>query len=127
MGAPIISLMASFPYVVERVKKWEEEIKKARYLVEQLEKIEGTKQLGVKPKQHTLIHVESLGFHKVAETHKRRGFFLYDELKKRKIVGIQPGLTRHFKFNVYGLTWDEIKYVAESFLDIAKKYGLSVG
>ena len=127
MGAPIISLMASFPYVVERVKKWEEEIKKARYLVEQFEKIEGTKQLGVKPKQHTLIHVESLGFQKIAETHKRRGFFLYDELKKRKIVGIQPGLTRHFKFNVYGLTWDEIKYVAESFLDIAKKYGLSVG
>mgnify|MGYP000362526331 CR=1 FL=1 len=127
MGAPLVTLMASFPHVVERVKNWEEEVKKARYLVDQLEKIEGTKQLGIKPKQHTLIHVESMGFYKISQTHRRRGFFLYEELKKRKIVGIQPGLTKHFKFNVYGLTWDQVKYVAESFLEIAEKYKLSIG
>ena len=126
MGAPLITLIASFPYVVERVKNWEEEVKKARYLVEELEKIEGTKQLGVKPKQHTLIHVESEGFYKVSKTHKRKGFFLYEELKDKGIVGIQPGLTKHFKLNVYGLTWDEVKHVAESFIEIAKKYNLNI-
>jgi Sep-tRNA:Cys-tRNA synthetase len=126
MGAPLITLMASFPHIVKRVKNWNEEIKKARHLIEQLERIEGTKQLGVKPKNHTLVHVESLGFYKVSKSHKRRGFFLYDELKERKIVGIQPGLTKHFELNVYGLTWDQVKYVAESFLEIAKKYGLNI-
>ena len=126
MGAPIATLIASFPHVVERVKKWSEEVEKARYLVKELEKIEGTKQLGVKPKNHTLIHIESKGFYKVSMKHKRKGFFLYDELKKRKIVGIQPGLTKHFKLNTYGLNWEQIKYVAESFKEIAEKYGLSV-
>ncbi|RLG91820.1 MAG: O-phospho-L-seryl-tRNA:Cys-tRNA synthase [Candidatus Hecatellales archaeon] len=126
MGAPIVTLMASFPFVVERVNRWDEEVKKARYLVEQLERIEGTRQLGVKPKQHTLIHFESKGFYDVSKKHKRRGFFLYDELKERRIVGIQPGRTKHFELNVYGLKWEQVKHVAESFLEIAKKYGLNV-
>lgn len=127
MGAPLVTLMASFPTVVERVQHWGDEVKKARYLVEQVERIEGTRQLGVKPKEHTLIHVESKGLYRVSQSHKRRGFFLYDELKKRKIVGIQPGLTKHFKLNTYGLSWEQVKYVAESFLEIAEKYGLSIG
>ena len=126
MGAPLLSLMASFPHVVERVEHWSEEVENIRYLVKQLERIEGTRQLGARPKQHTLTHVESLGFHKVSETHKRRGFFLYEELKERNIVGIQAGLTKHFKFNTYGLTRAEINRVADAFLDIAKKYGLTI-
>ena len=126
MGAPIVSLMASFPYVVERVKRWDEEVRKARYLVEQMERIEGTRQLGVKPKEHTLIHFESEGFFKVSKKHKRKGFFLYHELKAKRIVGIQPGMTRHFKLNTYGLSWDDVKYVAEAFLEIAEKYGLQI-
>ena len=127
MGAPLISLMASFPHIVERVQHWQEEVEKTRYLVEQLELIEGTRQLGIKPKQHTLLHMESDGFHKVSETHKRRGFFLYDELRARNIVGIQAGLTRHFKLNTYGLSSDQVKYVANAFQEIAKKHGLKVG
>jgi len=126
MGGPLLSLMASFPHVVERVEHWSEEVEKTRYLVEQLERIEGTRQLGVRPKQHTLTHMESLGFYKVSETHKRRGFFLYEELKERNIVGIQAGLTKHFKFNTYGLTKEQINHVAEAFKDIAEKYGLKV-
>ncbi len=126
MGAPLATLIASFPYVVERVQRWEEEVKKAQYVVEQLERIEGTRLLGEKPKRHTLIHVESEGFYKVSKSHKRRGFFLYEELRARGIVGVQPGLTRHFKLNVYGLSWDEVKRVVEAFHDIARKYGLSV-
>ena len=91
-----------------------------------MEKIEGTRLLGVKPKMHTLMHFESMGFYKVSQSHKRRGFFLYDELKKRKIYGIQPGLTKHFKLNTYGLSWDQVKYVALAFKEIAEKYGLEV-
>ncbi len=70
--------------------------------------------------------METESFYRVSETHKRKGYFLYDELRSRKIVGIQPGLTKHFKFNTYGLTWDQIRYVRDAFLDIARKYGLKV-
>ncbi len=126
MGAPLISLMASFPHVVERVERWPQEVEQARYLVEQLERIEGTRQLGVKPKQHTLIHMESEGLYKASHAHKRRGFFLYDELKRRNIVGIQPGLTKHFKLNTYGLTKPKVEHVAKAFLEIAKDQGLTI-
>ncbi|MEM4406562.1 MAG: O-phospho-L-seryl-tRNA:Cys-tRNA synthase [Candidatus Methanomethylicaceae archaeon] len=126
MGAPLITLMASFPEVVSRVERWGEELEKVRYLVSELERIEGVKQLGIRPKMHTLTHMETEGFYKVSQTHKRKGYFLYDELRERKIVGIQPGLTKHFKFNTYGLTWDQIRYVRDAFFDIAKKYGLNV-
>jgi len=126
MGAPLITLMASFPEVVRRVERWSEEVEKVRYLVAELEKIEGVKQMGMRPKMHTLTHMETESFYRVSETHKRKGYFLYDELRSRKIVGIQPGLTKHFKFNTYGLTWDQIRYVRDAFLDIVKKYGLKV-
>lgn len=126
MGAPLITLMASFPHIVERVERWQGEVEKARYLVEQLERIEGTRQLGIKPKQHTLIHVESDGFYKISQRHKRKGFFLYEELRERGIVGIQPGLTRHFKLNTYGLSQREVRQVANAFKRIAEKHGLEV-
>jgi len=126
MGAPLISLMASFPHVVERVERWPQEVEQSRYLVEQLERIEGTRQLGVKPKQHTLIHMESDGFYKASQTHKRRGFFLYDELKRRGIVGLQPGLTKHFKLNTYGLSREKVEQVTKAFLEIANEQKLNV-
>jgi Cys-tRNA synthase (O-phospho-L-seryl-tRNA:Cys-tRNA synthase) len=34
------------------------------------------------------------------------------------------GLTQHFKLNTYGVTWDQIKYAADVFLDIGEKYGI---
>jgi Sep-tRNA:Cys-tRNA synthetase len=126
MGAPLMTLMASFPEVVARVERWGEELEKVRYLVSELEKIEGVRQVGMRPKQHTLTHMETEGFYRVSEGHKRKGFFLYDELRARKIMGIQAGLTKHFKFNTYGLTWDQVRYVRDAFFDIAKKYGLKV-
>jgi len=126
MGAPLITLMASFPEVVRRVERWGEEIEKVRYLVAELEKIEGITQRGMKPKRHTLTHMDTEGFYKVSENHKRKGYFLYDELRARKIVGIQPGLTKHFKFNTYGLTWDQVKYVKDAFFEIAGKYGMKI-
>jgi Sep-tRNA:Cys-tRNA synthetase len=126
MGAPLITLMASFPEVVRRVERWGEEVDKVRYLIAELEKIEGITQRGMKPKMHTLTHMETDGFYRVSETHKRKGYFLYDELRARKIVGIQPGLTKHFKFNTYGLTWDQVKYVKDAFFEIAGKYGMKI-
>lgn len=124
MGAPLMTLMASFPHIVERVEKWDEEVSKTRYLVNELEKIEGFKQLGVKPKMHTLTHMESESFYKVSLNHKRKGYFLYEELKERRIVGIQPGLAKHLKFNTYGLAWNQIKYLRDAFFEIAEKYGI---
>ncbi len=126
LGVALATLMASFPHVVERVARWPEEVKRARWLVEQMERIEGVRQLGVRPKEHTLICFETPGFHEVARKHKRRGFFLYDELKQRGIVGIQPGLTRRIKLNTYGLTDEEVRRVARAFQEIAEKYGLGI-
>jgi len=125
-GAPLVTLMASFPEVVRRVERWGEEVEKIRFLVREMERIEGVRQIGMRPKMHTLTHLETEPFFKVSEAHKRKGYFLYDELRARKIVGIQPGLTKHFKLNTYGLTWEQVKYVKDAFIEIASKYGMKV-
>jgi Sep-tRNA:Cys-tRNA synthetase len=125
-GAPIATLMASFPTVVERVKHWDEEVKKACYFVDELEKIDGICQIGHKPKQHTLMNIESPSFHAVAAEDRRKGYFLYRELKKRRIMGVRPGMSKSFEINTYGLSWEQVKYVAEAFKDIALKHGICV-
>jgi Sep-tRNA:Cys-tRNA synthetase len=116
--------MAAFPYVAERVKHWDEEVKKARYFIEQLERISGIKQLGQRPHNHDLIHFESESFFEVSKTHPRKGFFLYEELRERGVTGVQPGLSTAFKVSTYGKTWDQIKLAAEAFLDIAQKHNI---
>jgi Sep-tRNA:Cys-tRNA synthetase len=127
MGANLIAMMASFPAVKERVKHWDDEIKKINYLMDEFLKIEGNKVLSEMPRKHTLTKVDTTGsFDKIAQTHKRRGFFFSDELSDRKIVGEFAGATRAWKLNTYGLTWDQIKYLARAFQDIARKYGIRV-
>ena len=121
-GAPVATLMASFPAVVERTKHWDEEVQKTREFVAEMEKIGGIKQLGVKPKEHDLVRFETPIFDRIAEKHPRRGFFLYEELKKRSIVGIKHGQTKWFKCSVYGFNKEQINYIANSFVDIAEKY-----
>jgi Sep-tRNA:Cys-tRNA synthetase len=125
-GAPIITLMASFPHVVERVKHWDEEVEKARWLVGELERIKDFRQLGERPRRHTLMSFETLSFHRVAKNLPGKGFFLHRELKKRKITGIQPGLTKIIKLNTYGLSKDQIKRVAEAFHEIAREHNIEV-
>jgi len=123
MGAPLIAMMASFPRVKERVKHWDEEIKKSNYFIREFLKIKGNKAVSEMPRKHTLSKVDSTGsFDKIAKKHKRRGYFLCDELTKRKITGIFPGATRQFKLNTYGLTWDQIKYLGNVFREIAEEY-----
>ena len=127
MGAPLVAMMASFPHVRERVKKWNEEVQKSNFFVSELLKIEGTEVLSELPRRHTLSAFNTeRSFDVVARTHKRRGFFLHDELRRRKITGLTPGMTKELKLNVYGLTWEQVKYVAEAFKEIAERYGLSV-
>jgi Sep-tRNA:Cys-tRNA synthetase len=122
-GAPVATLMASLPFVAERVKHWDEEVHKTRQFVDKMEKIEGVEQIGVKPKEHDLVRFETPVFDKIAEKHPRRGFFLYEELKKRHIVGIKRGQTKWFKCSVYGFTEEQRDYIADSFVEIMDKYG----
>jgi Sep-tRNA:Cys-tRNA synthetase len=122
-----MSMMASFPKVKERSQSWDEEVKKSNYFLEQFQRIQGSKVLSEWPRKHTLTKVDTTGsFDVVAKTHKRRGFFFSDELKGRGIIGEFAGATRTWKLNTYGKTREQIKYTAESFLDIANKYGLDI-
>ncbi len=127
MGANLVAMMASFPAVQERVKHWNEEVKKINYFAEEFLKIEENKILSEMPRKHTLTKVDTTGsFDKIARTHKRRGFFFSDELKKRRIVGEFAGATRAWKLNTYGLTWTQIEYLTQALQDIAKKYRINV-
>jgi Sep-tRNA:Cys-tRNA synthetase len=39
---------------------------------------------------------------------------------------VQPGLTKHFKLNTYGLSQEKVERVAQAFLEIAREQNLSV-
>jgi Sep-tRNA:Cys-tRNA synthetase len=121
-GAPVATLMASLPYVIERVGRWDEEVQKTRDFVKKMERIGGIKQIGVKPKEHDLVRFETPVFDEIADKHPRRGFFLYEELKKRKIVGIKRGQTKWFKCSAYGFTQEQTDYIARSFAEIVERY-----
>ena len=121
-GAPIATLMASLPFVIERLKKWDEEVNSTRKFVDTLERMEGVTQLGIKPTEHDLVRFETPLFDNIAENHPRRGFFLYEELKKRNIVGIKRGQTKWFKCSIYGFSKEQKDYIGESFVNIVNKY-----
>jgi len=127
MGATLLSMMASFPRVQERTAHWDEEVEKSNHFLEQFQRIEGSRVLSQWPHKHTLTKVDTTGsFDVVAKTHKRRGFFFSDELKERGIIGEFAGATRTWKLNTYGLNWEQIKYISDAFIEIAKKYNLNV-
>jgi len=127
MGGNLIAMMASFPHVKERVKHWSEEIGKSNYFVNEFLKIKGNEVLSELPRKHTLTKVDTTGsFDRIAQKHKRRGFFFTDELKERGIIGEFAGATRVWKLNTYGLTWNQIRYLSDTFKDIAEKYGIDV-
>ena len=127
MGGTLLSMMASFPKVKERVKRWEEEVKKSNYFIREFLRIEGNKVSSEYPRKHTLSKVDTRDcFDRIARTHKKRGFFLSDELKRKGIAGEFAGSTRVWELNTYGLSWDRIKYLSEAFIEIAEKYELQV-
>lgn len=122
-GAPIATLMASLPHIINRVKHWDVEVEKSRYFVSEMEKISGVRQIGVRPTEHDLVRFETPFFHRIADKHPRKGFYLYEELKQRNIVGIKRGQTQWFKCSVYGYSQEQVHYIAHSFAEIADKYG----
>ncbi|MBN1762310.1 MAG: O-phospho-L-seryl-tRNA:Cys-tRNA synthase [Methanomicrobia archaeon] len=127
MGGTVVSMMASFPALKERVQHWDEEVKKSNYFITEFLRIAGNRIMSEYPRQHTLSRIDTReSFDQIAKTHKRRGYFLSDELKKRKIVGEFAGSTRVWKLNTYGLSWERIKYLSEAFIAIAEKYELAV-
>ncbi|HMK45526.1 MAG TPA: O-phospho-L-seryl-tRNA:Cys-tRNA synthase [Methanocella sp.] len=127
MGATLLSLIASFPAVTERSLHWDDEVKKSNYFLEQFQRVQSSKVLSEWPRKHTLTKVDTTGsYHVVAEKHKRRGYYFSEELTDRGIIGEFAGATKTWKLNSYGLSWDQIKYLSEAFLDIARKYDLPI-
>ena len=127
MGAPIVVLLASFPRVKARVEHFVEELANSKIVVDALKSSDGTKIRSEYPRKHTLTRVDTTGsFDVVAQTHKKRGFFLSSALGKKGITGIIPGATKIWKFNTYGMTRKQAEYVADTYLTIAEDNGLRV-
>jgi Sep-tRNA:Cys-tRNA synthetase len=122
-----MGMMASFPAVRKRVEHWEEEVRHSRKVADALCAIEGSRVLSDSPREHTLTRINTIdSFDTVAQTHKKRGFFLSNELKKRGIVGVIPGSTRVWKYNTYGLTDRQIDHLIAAFREIGVENGLTV-
>ncbi len=127
MGATLVGLMASFPHVKERVKHFGNELNNNKVVLDALLSIEGTGVLSEMPRKHTLTRIDTTqSFDRVAQTHKKKGFFLSSSLNEKGVVGIIPGATRVWKFNTYGMTTAQARYLAQAFVDVAKENGLLV-
>jgi Sep-tRNA:Cys-tRNA synthetase len=120
-GTAVATLLASFPHVKERVNYWDEQVQKARWFSNELEKL-GFQQMGEKPHRHDLMYFESLPLYDISRSTRERGYFLYRELKNRKIWGLQPGLTKHFKISTFAASRDELIFVIDSFKEIINRY-----
>ena len=120
-GIPLISAMLSFDYVKARVKRWEEELRNINNFIDKLEDIGGgdIMLLGERPKRHHLLHLETPLFWEISKKHRRKGFFLAEEMLKRRIVGLHKGLSKHIKLSVYGLSEEERERVLTAFEEIA--------
>jgi Sep-tRNA:Cys-tRNA synthetase len=128
MGVTLIGMMASFPHVRNRVHQWDLELARGQRVVSALAGIEGTRILSECPRKHTLTRVDtSASFDRVAQSHKKRGFFLFSALKERGIAGIIPGATKVWKFNTYGMTEKQAAHVSQAFSDIAEENGIRTG
>ena len=127
MGATLVGLMASFPHVRERVKHFDQELAHNQVVVDALLSLVGTKILSEYPRKHTLTRVDTIAsFDKVAEFHKKRGFYLSSALEDRGISGVIPGATKIWKFNTYGMTGKQARHLADAFVAIARENGLAV-
>lgn len=120
-GVPLITLMASFPYVKERVTHWDKQIAKAQWFSGELEKL-GFKQLGEKPHRHDLLRFETPQLYDISQRVRERGYFLYKELKERGIWGPQPGMTKAFKLSTFAAEEEQLVFVVNAFTAILSKY-----
>ncbi len=122
-GVPIMTLMASFDHVKERVRVWNEEVEKARWFIDKFESL-GFELLGEKPHKHDLLHFKTDKLYEISRKVRRGGYFLYNELKKRRIHGIKPGRTKSIKLSTYLVSKEDLRIVIEAFEDILKKFDL---
>ena len=120
-GVPLMTLMASFSHVKERVQHWDEQVSKTQWFSGELEKI-GFAQLGEKPHRHDLLHFDAPGLYEISKRVRERGYFLYKELKERGIWGPQPGLARSFKLSTFAADRQQLEFVIDSFKAILNKY-----
>lgn len=109
-GAPLLTLMASFPSVVKRIESWPQEVEKARRFSAGLEGL-GLEMQGDRPHNHDLMFFLAERLYQISLKAKKGRFFLYRELKERGVTGIKPGLTRQFKLSTFGLTEEELSRV----------------
>jgi Sep-tRNA:Cys-tRNA synthetase len=127
MGATLIGMMASFPHVKQRTKHFDRELANHRIVMDALLSIEGTKCLSEYPRKHTMTRIDTIAsFDKVAESHKKRGYYLQSALEEKGITGVIPGATKVWKFNTYGTTRRQADHLAGAFVDIARENGLAV-
>jgi len=125
MGATLVGMMASFPQVKERVKHFDRELENNQIVLKALLSVSGTKILSEYPRNHTLTRVDTIAsFDKVAESHKKRGFYFSAALEEKGIVGVIPGATKVWKFNTYGATTKQAAFLADAFIAIARENGL---
>jgi len=68
------------------------------------------------------MHFESNQLYEISKRVKERGYFLYKELKKRKIHGIKPGRTKRFKLSTYLVSKENLMVVLNAFKEILEKY-----
>ncbi|MCK4353904.1 MAG: O-phospho-L-seryl-tRNA:Cys-tRNA synthase [Dehalococcoidia bacterium] len=120
-GVPLITLMASFPHVKERINHWDKQVVKAQWFSSELQKL-GFKQLGEIPHRHDLLHFETPTLYDISKHVRERGYFLYEELKDRGIWGPQPGMTKAFKVSTFAADKDQLGFVVDSFKAILSKY-----
>jgi len=121
-GVPLMTLMASFSFVIERVQHWDEQVSKAQWFSAELEKL-GFLQLGEKPHRHDLLHFDAPALYEISQRVREKGYFLYKELKERGIWGPQPGLARSFKLSTFAADRQQLECVIDSFKAILSKYG----
>nr|WP_320160864.1 aminotransferase class V-fold PLP-dependent enzyme [uncultured Methanoregula sp.] len=127
MGVTLVGMMASFPHVKERVKHFDKELENNKIVLDALLSIEGTRILSEYPRKHTMTRIDTIAsFDKVAETHKKRGFYLSGALAEKGVTGVIPGATKVWKFNTYGMTRIQAEYLANVFVGIARENGLAV-
>jgi Sep-tRNA:Cys-tRNA synthetase len=120
-GATVMTMLASFPEVVKRTHNWDKEVADARWFSDKLEDM-GLIQMGDKPHNHDLMFFEAPIFYEISQKAKKGRYFLYKELKARKIHGIKSGLTKYFKLSTFGVGREDLSYVVDSFDEIIKKY-----
>jgi Sep-tRNA:Cys-tRNA synthetase len=120
-------MMASFPHVKERTKHFDRELEHHRIVMDALLSIEGTRCFSEYPRKHTMTRIDTTAsFDTVAETHKKRGYYLSSALEERGVTGMIPGATKVWKFNTYGTTKKQAVHLAEAFTAIARENGLAV-